>query len=337
MAQLWVIRIQTTTGEFSELWNPEIPFSLGHPLRWVLEYRKEQKTLRLTDTTKTGRVETPIRENELLAEFRLNGATTVRVQRETASHPSTCAQSESFGTREASTRFRRAIYQSAAALAVIVLTLPLLTPKTRTLVAGAPVQIVDLKQFAQKSAAPRKAAGNTVASRLRSLVQGSPSKWLARMPASTLSGKWSDRYTANFGNLAASNALGLSALGRQTSAVGGGTGKNWVNLDSLAATVEEGLSRDEVGEVIHRHMKEVRYCYETAMIRQPDLEGKLIVQFTIGNQGSVRSTGVKTSTLPDARLDECILARLAGWKFPHPKGGIDVAVTYPFIFKTLGK
>ncbi|MBC7691522.1 MAG: AgmX/PglI C-terminal domain-containing protein [Methylotenera sp.] len=110
-----------------------------------------------------------------------------------------------------------------------------------------------------------------------------------------------------------------------------------VSGDLLGSSVQEGLTKDEVGEVIHRHLSEIRYCYESAMIRSPDLEGKLIVDFVIGGVGSVKTTAVKTSTLPDPRLDDCILRRLVTWKFPNPKGGIDVAVSYPFIFKTLGR
>ncbi len=122
-----------------------------------------------------------------------------------------------------------------------------------------------------------------------------------------------------------------------------GQGKNYVKYassitgDSLGADVQEGLTKDEVGEVIHKHMSEIRYCYETAMMRTPDIEGKLIVDFTIGGNGMVKATAVKTSTIPDPRLDDCILRRLVTWKFPLPKGGIDVAVSYPFIFKTLGR
>lgn len=110
-----------------------------------------------------------------------------------------------------------------------------------------------------------------------------------------------------------------------------------ISGDTLGANVQEGLTKDEVGEIIHRHMSEIRYCYESAMLRSQDVEGKLIVDFTIGAIGAVKTTAVKTSTLPDPRLDDCILRRLVTWKFPLPKGGIDVAVTYPFIFKTLGR
>jgi outer membrane biosynthesis protein TonB len=116
-----------------------------------------------------------------------------------------------------------------------------------------------------------------------------------------------------------------------------GQGKGFVSMDMGNASVEEGLTKDEVGEVIHRHLSEVRYCYESAMIRQPDIEGKLVVDFTIGGNGVVKTAEAKSSTLPDPRLDDCIIRRLVTWKFPNTKGGIDVSVSYPFIFKTLGR
>jgi len=116
-----------------------------------------------------------------------------------------------------------------------------------------------------------------------------------------------------------------------------GQGKGFVSMDIGNSTVEEGLTKDEVGEVIHRHLSEVRYCYESAMIRQPDIEGKLVVDFTIGGSGVVKTAEAKSSTLPDPRLDDCIIRRLVTWKFPNTKGGVDVAVSYPFIFKTLGR
>ena len=119
-----------------------------------------------------------------------------------------------------------------------------------------------------------------------------------------------------------------------------GQGKGFVpfvQADASGSVVEEGLTRDEVGEVIHRHLSEVRYCYESAMIREPDIEGKLMVAFVIGGSGTIKSAEAKSSTLPDPRLDDCIIRRLVTWPFPKPRGGVDVAVTYPFIFKTLGR
>jgi hypothetical protein len=143
---------------------------------------------------------------------------------------------------------------------------------------------------------------------------------------------------ASLGGDGASNGHGKSVgYGKGEHAGVKGQGKGFVSMDIANSSVEEGLTKDEVGEVIHKHLSEVRYCYESAMIRQPDVEGKLIVDFTIGGNGVVKSAEAKSSTLPDPRLDDCIIRRLVTWKFPLPKGGIDVAVSYPFIFKTLGR
>ncbi|MBY0470934.1 AgmX/PglI C-terminal domain-containing protein [bacterium] len=128
-----------------------------------------------------------------------------------------------------------------------------------------------------------------------------------------------------------------SGYGKGSDAKITGQGSAHVSLDLKDVNVEEGLSRDEVGEVIHKHMSEVRYCYESAMLRTPDLEGKLMVAFVIGGTGTVKTASVKSSTLSDARLDDCVIRRLMTWKFPQPKGKIEVAVNYPFIFKTLGR
>lgn len=116
-----------------------------------------------------------------------------------------------------------------------------------------------------------------------------------------------------------------------------GQGNSFVDLDTMGADVAQGLTKDEVGRVIHSHLSEVRYCYESSMIRTPDIEGKLLVDFTIGASGRVISSAINKSTLPDPRLDDCILRRLVKWAFPKPKGGVNVSVTYPFIFKSLGR
>lgn len=116
-----------------------------------------------------------------------------------------------------------------------------------------------------------------------------------------------------------------------------GQGNAFVSLESGLSSVEEGLSKDEVGRVIHAHMSEIRYCYESAILKNPETQGKLMVDFTIGPKGSVVQQSVKDSSLGSVFLDNCILRRLVRWTFPKPKGGVKVAVTYPFIFKTVGR
>ncbi len=145
----------------------------------------------------------------------------------------------------------------------------------------------------------------------------------------------------SFNNKSAKVALlgggGKGAYGKGVRAGVSGQGHAFVGMDLGNSTVEEGLTKDEVGEVIHSHMSEIRYCYESAMIRNPSVEGKLVMDFTIVGNGLVKSAEAKNSTLSDPRMDDCILRRLLTWKFPQPKGGVDVAVSYPFIFKALGR
>ncbi len=120
-----------------------------------------------------------------------------------------------------------------------------------------------------------------------------------------------------------------------------GQGQAFVSLESKESIVQEGLTKEEVGNIIHSHVSEIRYCYESAMIKNPDIQGKLIVDFVIqgkgANAGVVKSAKINNSTLNDPSVDKCILSHLTKWKFPKPKGGVEVAVTYPFLFKSLGK
>jgi len=120
-----------------------------------------------------------------------------------------------------------------------------------------------------------------------------------------------------------------------------GQGKAFVSLDTKESRVEEGLTKEEVGNVIHSHVSEVRYCYESAMMKNPNIQGKLIVDFVIQGKGAqagiIRSARINSSSLNDLSVDQCILGHLTKWRFPKPKGGVEVAVTYPFLFKSLGK
>jgi outer membrane biosynthesis protein TonB len=125
--------------------------------------------------------------------------------------------------------------------------------------------------------------------------------------------------------------------GRGSHALVNGQGKSFVSLDTSSSDVAEGLTKDQVGRVIHAHMSEIRYCYEAAMLRSPDVEGRLGVKFVINGAGVVKTTRVGESSLSDTKLDNCVIDRLARWKFPKPLGGVDVAVSYPFVFQTLGR
>ena len=118
---------------------------------------------------------------------------------------------------------------------------------------------------------------------------------------------------------------------------GQGNGQLEIGLNTQDATVDEGLTKDEVARVIHSHMNEIRYCYESAILKDPTIAGKLLVDFKINASGIVPNAGVAEASLHDLQVTQCLLGKLKSWKFPQPRGGVVVAVSYPFIFKSLSR
>ena len=131
--------------------------------------------------------------------------------------------------------------------------------------------------------------------------------------------------------------VGVGSLREGAKLAGGsvGTGGVVALSDDEETVIEGGLDKDAIAEVIRRNLGQIRYCYERQLSSNRDLYGKVLVKFTIGATGTVAEQRVDNSTLKSAMVEGCILRRLAGWKFPLPKGGTQVRVSYPFLFKAL--
>ena len=87
-----------------------------------------------------------------------------------------------------------------------------------------------------------------------------------------------------------------------------------------------------IDEVVKRHASAIRYCYQRELTRDPSLEGKVVVKFTIAGDGSVAKAGIKRSSLGSAAVESCITSRFHTMRFPEPKGNGIVIVSYPFMF-----
>jgi TonB family protein len=97
-----------------------------------------------------------------------------------------------------------------------------------------------------------------------------------------------------------------------------------------------GYDRDLVLKVVRRHQSEIRYCYESELQKHPELGGKITVAWTIGSSGSVESAEVAESGLRNETVESCIVQRIRRWNFPEPKGGQEVAITFPWVFQVAG-
>ncbi|MFL5352540.1 AgmX/PglI C-terminal domain-containing protein [Archangium sp.] len=140
-------------------------------------------------------------------------------------------------------------------------------------------------------------------------------------------------------------ALGLGGLGTKGNGRGlgdaggidlSGRGKTITKIVPGKTTVVGGLDKDVIAKIIRSHQNEIKYCYETELNKNPNLQGKVAVAFTIDPAGAVSEANVTETTLNSSTAEACMLSRIRRWKFPEPKGGGVVAVTYPWLFSPAG-
>lgn len=139
------------------------------------------------------------------------------------------------------------------------------------------------------------------------------------------------------------SGLGLARIG--TNGIGGGLanygdGKGGlhgkengdIGLGPEKPEVQGSIDPELIRKVVHEHRAQIRTCYETQLTNRPSLAGKLVSAWTIDQSGSVTEAHTQESTLHDHTVEQCVAAKIKTWRFPIPKGGGEVFVTYPFIF-----
>ncbi|TMA91483.1 MAG: AgmX/PglI C-terminal domain-containing protein [Deltaproteobacteria bacterium] len=139
------------------------------------------------------------------------------------------------------------------------------------------------------------------------------------------------------------SGLGLARIG--TNGIGGGLanygdGKGGlrgkengeIGLGPGKPEVVGSIDPELIRKVVHDHRAQIRTCYETQLTTRPNLAGKLVSAWTIDPAGAVTEARTQESTLRDRAVETCVAARIKTWRFPIPKGGGEVFVTYPFIF-----
>ena len=99
--------------------------------------------------------------------------------------------------------------------------------------------------------------------------------------------------------------------------------------------IRGGMSREAVKRVIEQHLDEITYCYETALISNPSIKGRITMEWKILMSGTVGEVRIKSSTIKSPEIYGCIKSAIKTWQFPRPVGN-EVVVSYPFIFDIVG-
>ncbi len=116
-------------------------------------------------------------------------------------------------------------------------------------------------------------------------------------------------------------SAGIKTKGRGGGARGYGTGGSLgqrgavqLELGTSDWEVEGGVDKNAILRVIRRNKHQLEWCYETALQKKPDLEGKVLVQWDILNE-RVRRVKVKNNTTRDSSLARCLMSRLKNFRF----------------------
>lgn len=101
--------------------------------------------------------------------------------------------------------------------------------------------------------------------------------------------------------------------------------------DDMTAT--SGIDKDAIRRVVLANIRQIKACYEKGLNKDPGLYGKITIQWSIGSGGKVLEAGVKNSTMNNAEVENCSVARLKTWKFPEPPVNEVAVVSFPFVFQ----
>ncbi|WP_146658188.1 VIT domain-containing protein [Enhygromyxa salina] len=130
--------------------------------------------------------------------------------------------------------------------------------------------------------------------------------------------------------LVGSGSGGGSGYGRGAGASFGGRGVRVPQVRQAKAQISGSLDRDIIRRIVRAHINEVRSCYNAGLVADPNLMGRVAIEFTIAANGKVGAATVNTNTTGNEAVGQCIAKAAKKWQFPKWTGGGEVRVAYPF-------
>ncbi len=124
--------------------------------------------------------------------------------------------------------------------------------------------------------------------------------------------------------LAISTALILGGGCASSSQKGHGKNLRQSKLEAGSDSEEYqgSIDREAVRKVIRSRLFDIKNCYEEESKIDPNLQGKIVVEFEIADTGIVKLAKIKSSTMssgdPALSTANCTLAALKGAQFPAP-------------------
>jgi TonB family protein len=124
-----------------------------------------------------------------------------------------------------------------------------------------------------------------------------------------------------------SDFIGYGGCGFMTE-IGCGVGSSRVEMGPVV--VQGYMDKELIRRVIRQHTNEIRYCYDKELLADQNLEGRVVLRFTISETGEVLSAAVHESTLGNRAVESCMAQVVRRCRFPNPGRGCLIIVHFPF-------
>ncbi len=92
---------------------------------------------------------------------------------------------------------------------------------------------------------------------------------------------------------------------------------------------------DSINKVVKTYLTRLKYVFEKHLKKDPKLNGKMKVRFSILADGSVGEIEVVSSNMGNKEFEQDVVRRIRTWTFPTiPESEGAITVVYPFVFST---
>jgi len=134
---------------------------------------------------------------------------------------------------------------------------------------------------------------------------------------------------ADIGSLGAGGGGAISTGSKQATKI-----QPSVKADAINE-LDGSIDKKGVGRALRARAQAFQQCYESALKTNSKLKGKLVVEFTISESGSVADVRVLSDGLGSPEVSSCVTAALKRIRFPKPDDG-EVTITNSFVFQPGG-
>jgi tetratricopeptide (TPR) repeat protein len=131
--------------------------------------------------------------------------------------------------------------------------------------------------------------------------------------------------------------IGLGAVGTLAPSMGDGSRQGSGATRNLR-TIRQGLlqisgrmSPEAIQRIVRRNFGRLRLCYAAALAKRPNLQGRVVMRFTIDRTGALERPVRLAPSFAIPTLDDCIIKAMSKLSFPAPDGA-PVTVAYPLLF-----